>query len=80
MLVKIEGHTVPHFKAQIYAKMELLGLECCNTFSIQTSLLNISHLLHKMGFVQTEIATAVSLIYTLLIKKVPIFLKGVFQI
>ena len=29
-------------------------------FSIQTSLLNISHLLHKMGFVPTEVGTTVA--------------------
>ena len=39
--------------------MELWGLECGSTFSIQTSLLNISHLLHKMGFVPTEVGTTV---------------------
>ena len=54
MLVEIEGHTVPHFKAPVYAKMELWGPECGGTFSIQTSLLNISHLLHKTSFVKTE--------------------------
>ena len=46
MLVETDGHTVPHFKAPVYAKMELWGPECGGTFSIQTSLLNISHLLH----------------------------------
>ena len=57
--MEVEGYTVPHFKAPVYAKMELLGLECGSTFSIQTSLLNISHLLHKMGFVPTEVSTTV---------------------
>ena len=42
MLVEIEGHTGPNFKAPVYAKMELWGPECGCTFSIQTSLLNIS--------------------------------------
>ena len=51
MLVDIEGHTVPHFKAPVYAKVEL---ECGRIFSIQTSLLDTSHLLHKTGFVKTE--------------------------
>ena len=60
MLVEIEGHTVPHFKAPVNAKMELWGLECGTTFSIQTSLLNISHLLHKTGFVATEVGTTVT--------------------
>ena len=57
MLVKIESHTVPHFKAAVYAKMELWGFESGGNFSIQTSLLNISHLLHKTGFVPTEVGT-----------------------
>ena len=54
MLVEIEGHTVPNFKAPVYAKVELWGLECGGIFNIQTSLLDISHLLHKTGFVKTE--------------------------
>ena len=60
MPVEIEGHTVPHFKAPIYVKLELTGLEHGSTLSIQTSLLNIGRLLHKMGFVQREIATTVN--------------------
>ena len=59
MLVEIEDHTVPHFKAPVYAKIELWGPECGVTFSIQTSLLNISHLLHRKGFVSTEVGTTV---------------------
>ena len=62
MLVEIEGHTVPHFKAPVYAKVELWGLECGGIFSIQTSLLDISHLLHKTGFVKTESVGTVSLL------------------
>ena len=61
MLVEIEGHTVPHFKAPVYAKVELWGLECGGIISIQTSLLDISHLLHKTGFVKTE---SVGSVYT----------------
>ena len=57
MLVETDGHTVPHFKATVYAKMELSGPDCGGTFSIQNSLLNISHLLHKTGFVPTEVGT-----------------------
>ena len=60
MLVKIEGHTVPHFKAPIYSKLELCGLKYDGTLNIQTGLLKISHLLHKMSFFQTEIATTVT--------------------
>ena len=62
MLVEIEGHTVPHFKALVYAKVELWGLECGGIFSIQTSLLDISHLLHKTGFVKTESVGTVPLL------------------
>ena len=54
MLVETDGHTVPHFKAPVYAKVELWGLEPGGIFSIQTSLLDIKHLLHKTGFVKTE--------------------------
>ena len=43
MQVETDGHTVPHFKAPVYAKMELWGPECGGTFNIQTSLVNISH-------------------------------------
>ena len=64
MLVEIEGHTVPHFKALIYSKLELWGLKYGGTLSIQTDLLKISRLLHKMGFVQTEIATTVGRQYS----------------
>ena len=39
--------------------MELQGLECGGTFSIETSLFNISHLLHKTGLVPTELGTTV---------------------
>ena len=57
MLVEIEGLKVLPFKAWVYAKIEFWGLECGNTLSIQTNLLNISHLLLKMGFVPTEVGT-----------------------
>ena len=59
MPVEIEGHTVAYFKAPIYAKLEHWGLEYDGVLSIQTSLLNIGRLLHKMGFVHREIATTV---------------------
>ena len=70
MLVEIEGHTVPHFKAPVYAKMELWGPECGGTFSIQTSLLNISHLLHKMRFVWFVLSTTILLFIMNFRKKV----------
>ena len=59
MLVEIEGHTVPHFKASIYAKLDLWGLNYGEYFKYSNRLDKISSLLHKIGFVQTEIATTV---------------------
>ena len=38
----------------VSAKVELWGPECGGIFSIQPSLMDISHLLHKTGFVKTE--------------------------
>ena len=57
----LSKHPVPHFKAPVYAKVELWGLKCGGIFSIQTSLLDISHLLHKTGFVKTESVGTVDL-------------------
>ena len=39
--------------------VELWGLECGGTFIIQTSSLKIGCLVHKMGFVATEVAGTV---------------------
>ena len=60
ILIEIEGQTVPHFKALIYARVELCGLQCGDNLRIETSLLKISGLLHGMGFVWTEIACSVN--------------------
>ena len=49
-----------HFKPVRLSKIELRHpVDYGGTLSIQTSLLNIGRLLHKMGFVQREIATTV---------------------
>ena len=56
MLVETDGHTVPHFKAPVYAKMELWGPECGGTFSYGSITpggmviynLNNSYLLHTL--------------------------------
>ena len=55
MPVEVEVHTVPHFKAPFNAKVELWGLECGGTFIIQTSSLKIGCLVHKLGFVATNV-------------------------
>ena len=60
MPVEVEVHTVPHFKAPVNAKVELWGLECGGTFIIQTSSLKIGCLVHKLGFVATEVAGTVT--------------------
>ena len=64
MPVEVELHTVPHFKAPVNAKVELRGLECGGTFIIQTSSLKIGCLVHKLGFVATEVAGTVLSIST----------------
>ena len=60
MLFEVEVYTVPHFKALVNAKVEFWGLEWGGTFIIQTSLLKIGCLVHKLSFVATEVAGTVS--------------------
>ena len=55
MPVEVEVLTVSHFKAPVNAKVELWGLECVGTSIIQTSALKIGCLVHKLGFVATEV-------------------------
>ena len=59
MPVEVEVHTVSHFKAPVNVKVELWGLECGGTFIIQISLLKIGCLVHKLGFVATEVVGTV---------------------
>ena len=61
MPVEVEVHTVPHFKAPVNAKVELWRLACGGTFTVQTSLLKIGYLVHKFGFVATEVAGTVQM-------------------
>ena len=85
MPVEVEVHTVPHFKAPVNAKVELWGLECGGTFIIQTSLLKIGCLVHKLGFVATEVAGTVvkkcqkrHISVFLMVKKRILWICGVF--
>ena len=48
MPVEVEVHTVPHFKAPINGKIDLWGPECGGTFTLDYTLVNIGHLLHKL--------------------------------
>ena len=59
MLVEIEVHTVPHFKAPVNGKEEPRRLECGITFIIQTSWLKIDLLLHKLGHFDSQLLTTV---------------------
>ena len=59
MPVEVEVQTVPHFKAPVNAKVELWVLECGGTFIIQSSLLKVVCLVHKLGFVATEVVGTV---------------------
>ena len=49
MPLKIEGHTIPHFKAHNSRKLEPRRLSSGSIFSWCYVLLNLSHLLHKLG-------------------------------
>ena len=44
MPVVVEAHTVPHFKAPTYGKIDLWGPECGGTFILDYTLANIGHL------------------------------------
>ena len=59
MPVEIEVHTVPHFKAPVNAKVELLRIACGDTFTVQTSLLKIGCLVHKLGVATEVVGTAI---------------------
>ena len=59
MPVEVEVHTVSYFQAPVNTKMELWRLEYGGTFIIQTSSLKIGFLVHKVGFVATEVAGTV---------------------
>ena len=48
--VEVEVHAVPHLKAPVNAKVQLWRLACGGTFTVQTSLLKIDCLVHKLGF------------------------------
>ena len=57
MPVEIKVHTVPHFKAPVNAKVEPWGLEGDGMFTKWNSIVNLSRLVHKTGFFETEVVT-----------------------
>ena len=56
---EVKVYKVPHFKGPVNGKVELWQLECASTFTIQTSLSKIGHLLHKSGFVDSQLLPTV---------------------
>ena len=56
MPIEVEDHTVPHFKAPVIGKVELHGPEHADFFM---SIVNSGCLVHKIGFVKTEVPTTV---------------------
>ena len=61
MPIEIEVYTLPHFKGPFNAKVEPEWAECASNFSVQTSLLKIGCLLHKSGFVDSQLLPTVIL-------------------
>ena len=59
MPVEIESRTVSHFKATINTKVEHEGLESDGIFISYQARPKISHLLHKMRFVDSDMHTIV---------------------
>ena len=57
--VEIEVHTVPHFKGTISGKVEPEGLECDGIFIFYQVRPKLDRLLHKMGFVDSDMHTTV---------------------
>ena len=62
MPLKVQGHTVPHWKALISDKLEPRGLRCGSTFILCYVLLKTAILLHTEGLVKTEIVCRVMLL------------------
>ena len=73
MPVVVEVHKVPHFKGSVNGKVEPWRQDFAGTFSVQTSLLKIGHLLHKIGFVDSQLLPTVTLC-----NEIHIFLKCLF--
>ena len=61
MPVEIESRTVSHFKATINATVKPEGLESDGIFISYQARPKIVHLLHKRGFVYSDMHTTVSL-------------------
>ena len=70
MPVKIESCTVSHFKATINVKVEPEGLEYDGIFISYQAKPKIGHLLHKTGFVHSDMHTTATLRYQIIVQQI----------
>ena len=75
--LKVQGHTVPHWKALRYGKNGSRGLSCDSTFSICQDILKIENLLHKQGLVETQLLRTVYPYLELIMTFVKVSLQSV---
>ena len=59
VLVEVEVHTVPHFKAPVNIKLELQGPEYGGIFISLNTRSKIGQLLHKSGHFDSDMHTTV---------------------
>ena len=57
----MQDHTVPHWKALRYGKDNSRGLSCISTLNIHQGVLKSGNLLHKRGFVDSQLNCTVPL-------------------
>ena len=57
--LKAKGHTVPHLKALRYCKYKTRVLSCISTFRVCQEAFKSDNLLHKWGFVFSQMKTTV---------------------
>ena len=55
----MQGHIVPHLKARRYGKYDLRGLSYGSTVNIYQDVLKSGNLLHKRGFVDSQLSSTV---------------------
>ena len=59
ILLQVQGHTVPHWKALRYAKYELRGLSCNSNLNICQVVMKSVNLLHKQDFDDSQLKSTV---------------------
>ena len=58
--LEVWGRTVPHWKALRCGKGQTRGLSCGNTFIVGQAFLKSAYLLHKQGFVDSQMVATVN--------------------